>query len=433
MFSRIRARLTLLYASMMVFFIGAFVAVCFFGVTYLTTYEINQEIRLLAREETEEQAEIYKHQGELAGISAESRDVDHDISNQVFYYVFDTQGNLTDSEEPVPAIRQAVRDSIQSWNLEEGETQRYTFQQSEGQEIMIIMTTRSIYAGHNLLGVVYMGKDISDYYRLLKRLFFFLSGLAVVFLVFAAVAAYFMAERAMIPIQQSFMRQKEFAADASHELRTPLSVLLASVDAIVRDEDNGITAFSRQVLGDMKDEIRKMSKIVADLLTLARADVGVAQLLRENFDLRPEAEQIIRNMQPLASEKQILLTLHSANSVLIYADRERLGQLLIILLDNAIKYTPPGGAVDLHMELLKQDWGRKLVLRIVDTGVGIALEHQARIFERFYRVDKVRSRNWGGTGLGLAIADWIVKEHGGTITVSSEPDQGTVFTVYIPV
>ncbi|MEM5768029.1 MAG: ATP-binding protein [Bacillota bacterium] len=432
MFSEIRRRLTLQYAAMMAFFLLTFVLVCFLGVTYLTTTELNQSLRLLAREEAEEQAAIYQHKGMLEGNSEQTKLPDEDFGGQLFYYVFDRQGTLMNSLEPGTAIRQAVLERIAERRLAEGKTDRYDFRLANGHHRTVIITARPILDGQKPIGFLYIGMDVSTQYRLLRNVFFILVGLVFVFLLLAGGAANFMAGRAIIPIKQSFQRQRDFVADASHELRTPLSVLLASVDAIKMDGENKISDFSRQVFADMKDEIQKMSKIVTDLLTLARADVGALCLMRENFDFRPEAERIIRSVQPLAAAKEISLELDSPESAPVYADRERLGQLLMILLDNAIKYTPAGGKAAVHIELSEYETGGDLIVKVEDTGIGIDVEYQNRIFERFYRADKVRSRAIGGNGLGLAIAQWIVKEHRGTIKVESQPEKGTTFTVVIP-
>jgi two-component system, OmpR family, sensor histidine kinase CiaH len=257
-------------------------------------------------------------------------------------------------------------------------------------------------------------------------------GVTFLFLIIASGAGHFLAKRAMIPIKQSFTRQREFVADASHELRTPLSVLLASVDVVQADEGNRMSSFSTQVLHDMKDEIRKMSKIVGDLLTLARADTGVLELLKEIFDAQYVTKQVIRSLQTLASEKKIDIELEGPDALPVYADPERINQLLYILIDNAIKYTPQEGHVKVKLESVV-DAGPKLKITVHDTGISIASEHQKLIFERFYRVDKIRSREASGTGLGLAIARWIVEAHGGTIAVESEPGKGSSFIVLLPV
>lgn len=432
MFSEIRRRLTLQYAVMMAFFLLTFVLVCFLGINYFATNELNQSLRLLAREEAEEQAAIYQHKGKLEGNPEEEKATGEDFGGQMFYYVFDLQGRLMNSVEPGTPIRQAVLARIAEEPLAEGKINRYDFRLANGHHRTVIMTTRSILDGQKSIGFLYLGMDVSAQCRLLRNAFFILTGLVFIFLVLAGGAANFMAGRAIIPIKQSFQRQRDFVADASHELRTPLSVLLASVDAIERDGENEIGDFSRQVLGDMKDEIRKTSRIVTDLLTLARADVGALRLMKENFDFRPEAERIVRSVQPLAAAKGISLELDSPENVPVYADRERLGQLLMILLDNAIKYTPADGEATVRIKLIEHEDGGDLIFKVEDTGIGIDAEHQNRIFERFYRADKVRSRAIGGNGLGLAIAQWIVKEHRGTIKVESHPEKGTTFTVIIP-
>jgi signal transduction histidine kinase len=235
----------------------------------------------------------------------------------------------------------------------------------------------------------------------------------------------------MEPIKQTFERQREFLADASHELRTPLSVLLSSVDAVQSDDANVMSPFAHQVLVDMKDEIKKMSKIVGDLLTLARAENSQFNLMKEQFDLGPDVRQIIRTLNPMAQAKQITLKTEIMDNLLIYADRERIAQLFLILLDNAIKYTPNGGIVELSVRLTEVD-SKELRISVRDNGIGIASEEQARIFERFYRVDKTRSREMGGSGLGLAIAKWIAEIHGGSIKVNSQPGAGSEFVVSLP-
>ncbi|WP_333595788.1 HAMP domain-containing sensor histidine kinase, partial [Anaerospora hongkongensis] len=250
----------------------------------------------------------------------------------------------------------------------------------------------------------------------------------------AAVIGHLLAGRAIVPIRQSFMRQREFVADASHELRTPLSILLTSVDVVRTDDNNRLSTFSMQVLDDMKSEVKRMSKLVGDLLTLARADAGVNNIVKERFDLNTVTKQVVRSVQLLADEKGLNLQLSFDNtqSNFIFADRERIGQLLLILIDNALKYTLPGGTVNVRVGYLEGPRNNISII-VEDTGVGISAEHIGSIFNRFYRVDKVRAHEEESSGIGLAIAKWIVDAHGGVIKVKSIPGEGSSFIVHLPV
>jgi len=432
MFARIRNRLTFLYTAIMALFLLTFVGVSYFGLKWAINNEEKQEVHMLAREEGDEHRETLKLGSPLEQDTAkDDNNDDRDLGGLMFYYVLDRTGQPIAEEEPVPILRSPILMKIHSGKIKNGDLIIESFPLSDGQKVTFMLTARDIYDGPQLLGTIYLGKNVTAYYEVLDRLLVVLCVIFIIFLILASGAGYLLAGRAMVPIKRSFTRQREFVADASHELRTPLSVLLASVDVIEADDTNSISSFSRQVLYDMKDEIRKMSKIVHDLLTLARADGGVLNLLKEKFDLKPVVEQVVRALQPLANDQKVLLELVSPDTLPVYADKERLSQLLLILIDNGIKYTPAGGSVTVQLEQVRDLNALKIMVK--DTGIGIEKEYLELIFERFYRVDKVRSRVAGGTGLGLAIAQWIVKTHGGTIRVDSMPERGSVFTVILPI
>ncbi len=252
--------------------------------------------------------------------------------------------------------------------------------------------------------------------------------LGIVFVGVAFVISMGMSKRAMIPISAAFTRQQEFVGDASHELRTPLSVLLSSVDALEMTIDTKKDDMSGKLLSNMREEVKRMTYLVRDLLTLARSDSDTLELRTELFDLRPLAEKTIESLYPLAAAKQISFELNAPATVKVTGDSQRLSQLLYLLLDNAIKYTPNGGEVKLYVSKDVHE----LRLIVQDTGIGINKEDYQRIFERFYRADKSRTRQMGGYGLGLSIAKWIVENHNGTIKVTSEIGKGSRFTISIP-
>lgn len=227
-------------------------------------------------------------------------------------------------------------------------------------------------------------------------------------------------------LDRAFRRQREFTADASHELRTPLASLISQVELAL--ERSRTPAEYRRVLTSVRDDARRMTQLLNDLLTLARADDGNVPLIRETLELGELAKQVVAAMEPLARERGVTLERCAGETVFVNGDQTRLAQLMINLVDNGLKYTPTGGRVTIRVSRRPG----QAIIEVSDTGVGITAEHLPHIFERFYRVDRSRSRSDGGTGLGLSICRWIVEAHGGAITVSSLPGQGTTFTVMLP-
>ena len=429
MFTEIRNRLTLLYTVVMAVFLLAFIVVSDAGVVWVLHHEEQQDIRSFAEEEAKEHITMLKQKKNK--IELKEEDNTDTMGGKIFFYVFDDKGQLVDTEESATKVRSKVQEIISNWNVADGEGTIRKFYLPEGERAILIMCSLKIYDGEDFLGRVFVGEDITAYYALLKTLLIVLIVIAIVFLLVATFIGHLLAGRAIIPIKQSFVRQREFVADASHELRTPLSILLSSVEVVQTDDSNHLSSFSTQVLDDMKSEVKRMSKMVSDLLTLARADAGAANIIRERFNLYSVTEQVIRSFQPVADEKGLELGFDGGEEMVIFADKERINQLLLILLDNAIKYTPLGGRVDV---LLRRVVGAKpgISITVQDQGVGISDTHKSLIFDRFYRVDKVRSREEGGTGIGLSIAKWIVDAHGGTIKVESAPEEGSTFIVNLP-
>ena len=242
----------------------------------------------------------------------------------------------------------------------------------------------------------------------------------------AAGVGLWLAGRALKPIRESFEAQQRFVSDASHELRTPLAVMRANGELLQRHPNDTIGANMDQVEA-ITSEAEAMTKLVDDLLILARADEGAAALSKDPVALGAVMEELGRDMEALATERGLSLTV-DAEPLQVAGDRHRLRQLGTILLDNALKYTPPGGRVSVRCARS----GKYAELSVTDTGPGIAITEQARIFDRFVRADSARTRAAGGTGLGLAIAKWIAESHGGRISVESQPGAGAKFVVRLP-
>lgn len=227
-------------------------------------------------------------------------------------------------------------------------------------------------------------------------------------------------------LESSFKEQQRFVADASHELRTPLAILRGETDVALekpRSADD-----YRQSLVLIKEEAERLSRIVEDLFILARQPLDLPAIVKESVDLSATVKDCVRAANVLAARKNLELTLTGAQPLILTGDEDLLKRMVLNLLDNAVKYTPEGGEV--RVELAGQNGHVQVVVR--DTGIGIAEKDQPHVFDRFYRVDKARSRAQGGAGLGLSIAHWIVEAHGGTITVESYPGKGSAFTVKLP-
>ena len=217
--------------------------------------------------------------------------------------------------------------------------------------------------------------------------------------------------------------RKRLTADVAHELRTPLTTLQSTVEAM----QDGIWPADETRLNSLREEILRLNKLVDELSTLSRYESELLKLDTQVLDLGELAAQTVRSFERLAIEKEISLTF-SGGAALGLADRDRIGQVLINLLHNALKFTPSGGAISVETGVSADH----AFLRVQDTGCGIAPEHLRFIFERFYRADPSRARETGGSGIGLAIALAIAKAHGGEILVESTVGTGSLFTLLLP-
>lgn len=226
-------------------------------------------------------------------------------------------------------------------------------------------------------------------------------------------------------LQEAFEDQARFTADASHELRTPVAAILAQT-AMARRKERSAEEY-REVIDACYVVAKRMKSLVDGLLTLARTDADNLELRDEEFDLEKTSQECSRMVEAIATKRGISFDVN-LQPLELRGDPDRISQVVTNLLTNAVRYNREGGSVSLGLEVDGSD----AVLSVSDTGVGIAPEDQARIFDRFYRVDKARSRRAGGSGLGLAISKAIVEAHGGTIACESDPEAGTTFTVRLP-
>ncbi|NOX18342.1 MAG: HAMP domain-containing protein [Chlorobi bacterium] len=225
-------------------------------------------------------------------------------------------------------------------------------------------------------------------------------------------------------IQKSFLRLKQFTSDAAHELRTPLTAI-RSIGEVGLHGNKDAKQY-REIIGSILEENGRLTHLVDNLLFLSRADSKAFNKRLAPLELKSFVEDAAEFIRPLAEEKNQTLAVQSENEIMASADRALLRQALLNILDNAIKYSPENSIIIIRVDLSESN---RALIEVKDNGPGISEEHLEKIFERFYRVDKGRSREMGGTGLGLAIAHWAVAAQGGKLTVESKINKGSSFKI----
>jgi heavy metal sensor kinase len=228
-------------------------------------------------------------------------------------------------------------------------------------------------------------------------------------------------------LQAAFDQLRRFTADASHELRTPLTAIRSVGEVALQDQKS--PAEYRDVIGSMLEEVDRLTRLVESLLTLSRADAGHVQLQRMDIPLLALTREASSMVEVLADEKGQRIDIDGDGSLVVSVDRLVLRQAIINLLDNAIKYSPKNTRI---MVRIASRAPGQASIDITDEGPGIPYEHQPYVFDRFYRVDKARTREWGGAGIGLAITRWAIEAHGGKIDLTSKNGAGTTFHVSLP-
>lgn len=277
--------------------------------------------------------------------------------------------------------------------------------------------------GDYVIGSIQLVRNIDSETEILNRLLMFLviGGLAGAGVTVGA--GFFLAGRSLVPIRNAWDKQQRFVADASHELRTPLAVIQSHGELMLRHPDRTVQEESPH-LSVILQESRRLNKLVSDLLTLARSDSNQVELERKPLLLSGLLHELADQFRQLAELKQVTVRTEIEEIGEWSGDEARLRQLFVILLDNALKYTPDNGTITIRCRRRHQ-----IQVEVIDTGIGIAEEDLPYVFDRFYRGDKSRTRGAGGTGLGLSIAKWIAEKHRGRIEIDSR--QGTGTTVRI--
>lgn len=419
MFDKLKKRLTLIYTGIfsliMVFVVAVTVAIGCVSV-------IRTEKDMLI-------ADIYDEWREWIGSGELPVDPALVKKGEMMSLMYDADGNIiidqmTDS--PYAAALTAIR---ASWPEPENETELLYFRDKNGTLHFFLAGGCTFWENGQIQARLYTFLNLEDYYDMAVDGMYFLFLLCAVCIMLAAGGGYYMAAKNIKPLEILFAREHEFAADASHELRTPLTVLSLGVESLQNDDESKLSGFAQEVLRDMQHETKYMSRLIEALLTLARGDEENMPLARAKVNLTEVAVKVCNKMRPLAAKKGLGLEYAAGDApqVFILGDKNKMEQLLIIFIDNAIKYSESG-----TITVTVDADSMHAVIKVMDEGIGISESDAQKIFERFYRVDKARSRAAGGFGLGLNIARIIVVRHGGTVSVKPRSPHGSIFTVRLP-
>jgi len=269
--------------------------------------------------------------------------------------------------------------------------------------------------------------DVTAQQKILTNLIYTFLAVALAMLIVIYFTSRFFANRSIAPVKEAFEKQKRFIADASHELKTPLAVINTNADVLLANSDDAIRDQAKW-LHHIKSETERMKTLTNDLLYLTEMDDSRAGMLFSNVDASEAVESVVLTMEAVVFEKNLELGYEIEPGLFVRGNAEQLKQVVMILLDNAVKYAKPPGKIDLSLKRRHHE----IVLKATNTGEGIPAEHLERIFDRFYRVDPSRSRKHGGYGLGLAIAKSIAEQHKGRIYAKSVPNETTSFYVHLP-
>ncbi|MDY0394070.1 sensor histidine kinase [Virgibacillus halophilus] len=287
-----------------------------------------------------------------------------------------------------------------------------------------VISVEAILQGNPVTVTFIRNIDVEN--QVMSRLLHIMIVGCVVGIIFAVAAGFFLAARALRPIKHAWDKQQQFVSDASHEIRTPIAVIQSRGEVLLQSPQATIQEKADDVSVILK-ECRRLTKLVKNLLTLARSDSNTIQLDRKKFALNELLQDIVGHYAEFAQFQGKEISLAPLPAITFYGDRDRIHQLLIILLDNAMKYTDKHGVVKLSAYETKHT----INIEVADNGIGRKEEELANIFDRFYQVDKSRSKT-DSLGLGLSIAVWIVEQHEGKIKVKSQWGSGSCFTIVFP-
>ncbi len=465
-FSSIRVRLALWYVLLLAVILVVFSGILYFLLDHGLDYQIDNDLSSAA----EQVLGITKWQDGHLVVQRDERESELTPLGErgMLVRVIGLDGTVIESVGPfstLPVSREAL-------NLSRSGQSDYDKANNPRDGTPVRIYTVAYQANGKVYGFVQVGQSLKSAQDTLHRLLLVMLFIIPITLLFASVGGLFLANRALSPIDritrtaqrisaealtqrldlalpddevgrlartfdamldrldEAFERQRRFTADASHELRTPLAIMKGDIEVTLHRPRT--VGEYQEVLADVQEEVDRLTRMVEDLLLLARSDTSQSLLRLEPFDLANLLHRVTDQVQPIADAKKLTLLLDTPVSVPLRGDPDKLVRLFLNLLDNAIKYSPCRGQITVQARYQEDQGQHRVVVKVRDNGPGIPSEQQAHIFERYYRADVSRTRANGGAGLGLAIARWIAEAHGGHISVQSTPGEGSVFCLTLP-
>lgn len=411
MLGGIRRRLTLGY-------VGVFTLIlAFLGVVAVAAFAralTVQQDDLLTQEAKDQAANLTE---------GEKREVLASGSAEFTWIALDLEGRVTDSD-PIAEALGLPSSELASEALEDDGLVSATIQSPKGRVRAVSMPLRE--ESGEVVGVIQYARSLEEVRSAVNGLILVLLPLGLGGLVLATVGGLYMSARAVRPIDESFERQRAFVANASHELKTPITLIRADTEMVL---DRGrLHPEDQELIEHALVETDKMNGLLSDLLLVARLDAGKLEMSTKPFDLMTTLLEEAERFGVRAAAKGIRFDIPTTGKVPASGDKDRTSQILAVLFDNAVRFTPPGGRITASGKL-RDRWAE---ITVTDTGPGIPSEYLSRIFDRFYRGDAARTRAGGGTGLGLAIARDLAHAQGGQLTAESGNTGGATFRLRLP-
>lgn len=427
MFNEFKQKIVRDYTVLTIFLLLCVSLSIYFVSSYISYKDQISRLKMLAVEESEE---LFYKMNSMNGIKDFTLDeslpsTEDSYFNRMFVYGYTQEHLLLLKHNEITwsqsFMENAIRNDLFNYNQV-----YWKFVLLENRHPKLFMIMRYPLIEDDLqLGEIYVGIEVTHWARETVRIFFILILIILLSMFFVRYIANRMANKAMVPVIKSFEQQKQFVANASHELRTPLSIIISGMTILKSDEDNKLTDFSKEVITDMNDESLKMKKLIDNLLLTARNDNDTLIVNPVTFSLRDLLVKLYNKFSLLADKKNITIDMAEIKDISVYADCMHIEQILAILIDNAIKYTAENGKISIKLQEEKE----KIVVSVADNGKGISSEDLPHIFERFYRADKSRTNY--GNGLGLSIAKMLAEKNHSYITVTSEENIGSCFSLVI--
>lgn len=436
MFSRIRRRMTMGYVgilALILFLFGVIVVVSFYRQVTI------QQDELLLQKAQSEASNPTDVRGRLGRVKATTTDFDIAVEEVPFdelvgqdypllEEILREEILLDDPDSPsvslgLPYVEMAQRAGRERRNIPE------TVRGPEGD---VRVMNVPVYQSGEVIAVLQAAQSRRVVWQTVNSLMFALVPVGVGALALATVGGLLMSRRAMRPVRDSFERQRTFIADASHELKTPLTLIRADAEVLSRSLTGAEEGSeNRELAEDLLGETDRMNAVLSDLLLLARLDADKLSVSRDPFNLAGVLAETSERFAARTANEGKKLEIRHSGKLPARGDEERTGQILAALLDNALRFTPPGGLITVEGHTR----GKRVEVTVTDTGPGIPEDHLSHIFERFYRADEqseARARSGGGTGLGLAIARDLAHAQDGDLTAQNAPKGGATFILTLP-